>query len=204
MSGNDMRMYETFYGIHTDDWTETFGSFANHHKILTKNYISNGAITTDASSATETHKFLYPHHIKKIYFIEGVIEGHITFESHEDTGYLCAYRVTVCKVNEDNVETELFTSGWKIVNATLGWDAVHDIPSSEVGEEGSVVYPFWIDAWEKEKLTELDRIYFKVESTCSDNSSCGSCGAAECTNITLWHSNDATWEDIKVTIPFIM
>lgn len=204
MSGDDMRYYETFFGIHTDDWSNTFGAFSNHHKILTKNYINKGAITTDFSTATETHKFLYPHHIKKTYFIEGVITGHITFESSTATGYLCAYRVSVCKVNEDTVETELFTTGWRTQCDVLGWDATYGVPSSIPGEEGSIVYPFEIDAWEKVKLTEYDRIYLKVESTCSLDNSCVSCLATTCTNVSLWHSNDATWEDIKITIPFKM
>lgn len=204
MATDDMRYYETFFGIHKDDWTETFGSFANHHKVLVKNYINNGCMTTDSSTASATYKFLYPHHIKKIYFIEGVIDGQVTFESSTVTGYLCAIRITVCKVNENTVETELFTTGWNVVNDTLGWDAANGVPGSKEGEEGSVVYPFSIDAWQKEKLTELDRIYLKVESTCSTNNSCVSCTASTCTNVHLWHSNDATWEDIKVTIPFKM
>ena len=201
MAGDDMRFYETFYGIHKDDWTETFGSFANHHKVLVKNYISNGCITTDSSTVTNTHKFLYPHHIKKIYFIEGSIEGQITYESSTVTGYLCAFRVTVCKVNTDTTETELYTTGWKVMRDTLGWDATHAVPSAIPGEEGSVVYNFVIDAWQKKKLDEYDRIYLKVESTCSLDNSFINCGTSSCSNVHLWHSNDAKWEDVKLILP---
>jgi len=71
------------------------------------------------------------------------------------------------------------------------------------GEEGSIVLPFEIDAWEKEKLVEFDRIYLKVETTCSLDDSFISCATSTCSATTqLWHSNDASWEDIKVTIPF--
>jgi len=122
MGSDDMRYYETFYGIHTDDWEETFGSFLNHHKLLVKNYKSTGIITTDSSSASLTHEFLYPHHIKKTYFIEGTITGHITYESSTCSTYLCAYRVTVCKVHQDTgLKTELFTTGWRAVQKILGW-----------------------------------------------------------------------------------
>jgi len=200
MAKDDMRYYETFYGIHVNDWSETFGAFANHHKVLVKNYISEGCDTNDWSTASDTYKFLYPHHIKKTYFIEGVIDGHITFESSSCSAYLCAYRVTVCKVHEDTTETELFTTGWKTICDTLGWDATYGVPD----DTGSIVYPFSIDAWQKVKLTEFERIYLKVESTCSLTDSCVSCTAAACSNVSLWHSNDATWEDIKVTIPLIM
>jgi hypothetical protein len=191
-----MRMYETFYGIHTDDWTVDFGTFSNHHKILVKEYISDGASCTTSSSATNTHKFIFPHHIKKTYFIEGEISGQVTFAASSATSYLCAYRVSVCKMNEDTTDTELFTTGWKSVNKTLYWNSTY-----KVGDE--IVLPFWIDAWNEAKLDEKDRIYVKVESTCTDSAAFASCAASSCTNIALLHGNDATWEDLKIEIPFL-
>ena len=187
MAGDDLRYYETFFGVCVDDWAESFGAFINHHKLLVKEYISDGCSTTEASNASITSEFLYPQHIKKTYFIEGVITGQITVVASSCSCTMNSYRVTVCKVHEDTTKTELFTTGWITVNDTLGWDAVYS-----VGDE--MVYPFWIDAWEKEKLGEYERIYVKVEaSTCSLNSCCS-----------LYHSNDSTWEDLKITIPFIM
>jgi len=195
MSSN-MRMYETFYGIHTNDWTVDFGTFSNHHKLLVKEYISDGTDCEDTSTASETNKFLYPFHIAKTYFIEGIIEGHVTFAASGSTAYLCSYRVTLSKMNEDTTDTELFTTGWVAVNKTLDWDSTYSI-----GEE--IVLPFWIDAYEHAKLDENERLYVKVESTCSDSSAFTSCSASECTNLVLYHSNDATWEDLKITIPFL-
>jgi len=182
-----MRFYQTFYGIHVNDWEETFGSFVDHHKLLVKDYISEGCDTTEASTVSlTTHKFLYPQHIKKIYFIEGVIEGHITLAASSCSTTLSNYRVTVCKVHEDTTETELFTTGWITISDVLAWDAIYN-----VGDE--MVYPFWIDAWEKEKLIEYERIYLKVEVNTTGDSCCS-----------LYHSNDATWEDVKVTLPLKM
>ena len=201
---SDMRMYETFYGIYKDDWEETFGSFSDHHYVLVKEYINEGCSCTETSTASTTHKFLYPSHIKKTYFIEGVIDGHVTFASSTTTAYICSYRVTVCKVHEDTTETELFTTGWITVEDTLGWNAGYNIPSVIEGEEGDVVYPFEIDAWEKEKLDEFERLYLKVESTCSADSNFISCTEASCNNVILWHANDATWTDIKIKIPFLL
>jgi len=195
---SDMRYYETYFGIHTDDWSIDFGSFASHHKLLVKEYISDGCSCTTSSSATLTDlKFIYPQHIKKTYFIEGEITGHVTFIASTATAYLCSYRVTVCKMHEDTTDTELFTTGWVSVNKTLAWDSTYS-----VGDEA--VLPFWIDAWEYEELSEYERIYVKVESTCSDNSSCLTCIQSTCTNIVLAHDNNATWQDLKITIPFIM
>ena len=206
---SDMRMMQTFYGVHMDNISVTYGEssptyFLDHHKLLTKEYFNEGCSYTEHSTASGTNEFLYPHHIKKTYFIEGVIDGHVTFASSSATAYLCKYRVTVCKIDEASTLTELFTTGWVTVNDTLGWNAGYNIPSVVEGEEGDMVYPFEIDAWEKEKLDENDRIYLKVQSTCSADSNFISCTQASCSNVILWHANDATWMDIKITIPFIL
>ena len=183
MGSDDMRYYETFYGINTDDWKETFGSFVDHHKLLVKEYLSDGCLCQDASVASlTTNEFLYPRHIKKVYFIEGDITGHITLVASSCSTTVPSYRVTVCKVNGDSgLKTELFSTEWVEVNTELGWDA-----ALSVGDER--VYPFWINAWTKAKLSDKERIYVKVETSCS-----------LCCD--LWHSNDSTWEDLKVILP---
>lgn len=182
MAKDDMRFYEIFYAIHVDDWKINFGTFSDHTKILTKDYISVGCSTTDYSSASNTNEFIYPHHIKKKYFIEGVISGQITLAAQSDDSTVTSYRVTVCKIHENNQIVELFTTGWVVVDDTLSWDGEYGI-----GDE--MVYPFWIDAWVKAELSEKERIFLRVE--------------VKCNNYTvLWHSNNATWEDVKIEIPF--
>jgi len=185
----------TFHGIHLDDWGVNFGNFSDHHKLLTEEYESDGCNSTANSSATLTYKFLYPEHIKKVYFIEGTINGHVTFAASSATAYICKYRVSVCKVHENTDEDELFTTGWVTVDDTLAYNATYG-----VGEEK--VYPFRIDAWENEELNEFERIYIKIESTCGDSANFSNCSASACNDLVLWHSNDATWEDIKIEIPF--
>lgn len=191
MADDDFRVFETYYAIHISDWDETYPGFPNHHKLLVEEYISEGCMCVETSRASDTNEFLYPHYIKEIYFIEGVIKGHVTFASSECTGYMTDYRVTVCKVNEDTTKTELFTTGWRAIDHTFGWNAGDGVPSITAGEEGEVVYPFWINAWDKKELTKLDRIYLKIETT---SNNC----------LVLWHSNDSTWEDVKIEIPFKM
>ena len=185
---DDMRYYETFYGIDTDDWTNTFGSFNSSTKQLVKDYINEGCGFTDTSDASLTNTFLYPHHIKKVYFIEGVITGHITLAASTATSTVSDYRVSVCKTESGNGavadDDELFTTGWISPAVSLVWDSTYSI-----GEER--VFPFWIDAWEAEKLTGDDRLYLKVEVQ-GDNT------------LVLYHSNDSTWQDLKVEIPMRM
>ena len=125
--------------------------------------------------------FIFPHHIKKKYFIDGIISGQITIAASTVTSHITSYRVTICSMNEDTTDTELFTTGWVDVDDTLGWDSTYS-----VGDER--VYSFWIDAWEYATLGEKDRIYLKVEAIC--DSTC-----------VLWHSNDSTYNDLYVDIP---
>jgi len=179
---DDMRMYETFYGVHLVDWEVNYPSFTNHHKILTTEYYSEGCSEVITSVTNETYKFIYPHHLKKTYFIEGVIKGHITLAATSSASVTFAdYRVSVCKVDDAGDENELFSTGWvTIYSGELSCES-----------EEEIVLPFEIDAWDKEKLDENDRIYVKVQTDSQANG-------------VLWHSNDATWEDLKITIPFIL
>jgi hypothetical protein len=190
MAADDERYYMTFYGFELTDWPINFGSFSNHTKLLDTDYVSEAATYVESSAATHTHKFLYPHHIKKKFFIEGVSKGHVTFAASQCTATIEAYRVSICKINQVTLkETELFTTDWVTTSYTLEWNSIYS-----VGEEK--VFPFWIDCWEHATIDENERIYVKVEtdtSTCTDSS---------CNCMALMHSNDAEWEDLKIEIPF--
>ena len=189
MADDDFRVFNTYYGIYVSDWEETYPGFANHHMFLVDEYINEGCSCITSSRASDTNEFLYPHYIKETYFIEGIIKGHVSFACSGCTGYITDYRVTVCKVNTDTTKTELFTTGWKTLNHTLGWDGTY--PSITENILGERVYPFWIDAWNKEILTKEDRIFLRIE-THSNNC------------VVLWHSNDSTWEDVKIEVPYKM
>jgi len=182
MGLDDQREHIVFYGFYTNDWWESFGAFSNEKNLLHREYISDGCSTLDSSEASNTHKFLYPDHIKKTYYIEGTITGNIVLAASGCTSTVTDFRVTVCKVHEDTTETELATTGWITVNDTLAWDA-----GLSIGDE--VVYWFSIDVWEEQKITDNERLYLKIEVNCNS-----------CTH--LMHSNDPQWEDVWVDIPF--
>ena len=85
------------------------------------------------------------------------------------------------KIIEDMTDEELYTTGWVTVNDSLAWNSTYSIGSE-------MVYAFWIDAWEKSKLGEFDRIYVNVEINADDNA-------------VIWHSNDSTYNDIFIDVP---
>ena len=182
MGLDDQREHIIFYGFYTEDWWVTFGSFADEKHILHRDYISDGCITLESSCASVTHKFLYPDHIKKTYFIEGTITGNICLAASGCTSTVTDFRVTICKIHEDTSETELASTGWVTVNKEIPWNA-------GLGFGDEVVFWYSIDVWEEKKLTDKERLYLKIEVKCNQYTH-------------LMHSNDATWQDIWVDIPF--
>lgn len=184
MAGDERRTYLKFYGVEIDDWSETFGSFANYHYILLDDYVSDGCTTVDDTAANGTHKFLYPEHIKKRYWIEGRIEGEFCLSSSGATSTVTDYRVSICKVHDNGTETELATSGWITINDSLPWNATYS-----VGDEH--VYHYWIDCFEAKELTDYERIYLKIQVRSDANAK-------------IMHSNDPEWLDVWFELPLRM
>ena len=188
---SDERYYETFYGIYTDDW-EIDGrwNIPNHHFILVKDYPSDACSTTsDSTWGSSATIFLYPHNIKKTYLLEGVVEGQITFHAKTAYSYVSDYRVTIVKIHEDTTETELATTGIVVVNDAIAYDA-----EWHTGDD--IVYPFWIDVFdEAQEITEKERIGVKIEWDVGNSSS---------VTATMMHDNDSSFEDLKITLPFLL
>jgi len=110
------------------------------------------------------------------------IQGNICLAASGATSTVTAYRVSLYKMHEDNTSTELASTGWVTVNDTLGWDA-----SLSIGDE--MVYHFYIDVWQQKQITDKERFYLQIEVNCDQHCH-------------LWHSNDSTWKDVWVAIPF--
>lgn len=191
----DNRQYETFYGIETNDWDTTFGTLSDHDKLLIKEYINEECSTTSNTAWSSTGTiFLYPHHIKKKYYIEGVADGHITFTS-EGAGaesFVSNYRVSIIKVSSAATETTLAATSIVSVNDTISWD-------SGTGTGDYIKYPFWIDIWsEPQELGVEERLGIKIEWDID----MGATGSS--TTAYLSHENWIQGEDFKITIPFLL
>jgi len=196
MGVEDQRDFIIFYGIKYNDWKSTFGKFINHAEILTVDYIHidcDCAEYTQATSCTNskycvTAEFLFPHHIKKQYYIEGVLEGEFTVACKNGDSQIDDYRISVWKTNTDTTfkrlaVTYLSGSEWVSLNDSLTWDA-----GNSIGEEK--VYHWFIDCWDAQELKEEDRIYLQIEIRGTNN------------KLYLMHANDPDWTDVWVKIPF--
>ena len=186
---SDLPMYETLYGIYVSHikWSYGAGVFSDTQYMLTKEYLNEGCLTSDYSlmvaGIANTFRFLYPHWIKKQYYIEGVVEGHISLACLNGSDEVIDFEVKLCKVDSLGNITELGTTGTQTINHELSWDA-----GLGVGDE--IVIPFSFEITPEVKMLDGDRIFIELVITPDDD------------YLILYHSNDATWEDVKMVIPF--
>jgi hypothetical protein len=189
---DDLPYYETLYGILLDDWEWSYGEgfFNGTHYMLTKEYLNEGCFTTDYTELTNGENvitFLYPHWIKKQYYIEGVVEGQFCISIVDGSdGYLNTYKVRLMTVDSDGSPKEVGSTG------TITPTHTYYTYDSDVGVGDEGVYQFYMTITPEVKILDQERLY--VEITLDVNGS----GGTMC----LYHSNDATWEDFKINIPF--
>ncbi len=196
MGIQDQRDFVIFYGIKQNDWESSFGKFRYHKEELVMSYINIDADCSEYTQATSctnslycvTVEFLFPHHIKKQYYIEGVIEGEFAVACNGGNSQINDFRVSIWKTNENSTferlaVTDLSGSEWITLNDTLTWDG-----GNSIGEEK--VYHWRIDCWNAKELKEEDRFYLQIEIRGTND------------KLYLLHSNDPDWTDIWVKIPF--
>jgi hypothetical protein len=181
---SDMRDYIKFYGIYLDDWTSDWGGQTFNRHLL-REWVSSATVYSTASSVWVNggYSFIYPHHIKKKYLLEGVVEGEVTFGKVAHS-HVSNYRVTIFKLNNDANLTDLVTTGIRTV-------VHHSVPANDVAR-----FHFWIDAWNAKEIGEYDRLGLKVE---------WNVGITSTTTSYLYHDYLDGWGyDLWIDVPFIL
>lgn len=180
---SDLRDYIKFYGIWLDDWETTWGA-VTFERFLLREWTENAESEASSTWIAEGRSFLYPHHLTKKYFLEGVVEGEISFGATA-ASHVSNYEVTVFKINTDTTSTDLVTTG--VITPT----------NNTIGALGVITYHFWIDAYNAKELGEYDRIGVRVEWNTG--------GAASGATAKLYHDYDATYGyDLWIDLPFIL
>lgn len=183
MSVDNMYAKYTLYGIHMNDWTTSFGGQI-YYKHLVKDYIGlDCSVATSSVWSSSGYSWIYPHNIEKIYWLEGIIEGEITFHG---IGQSCItnYQVDIFKINTDTIITTLATTGVKSVASTV---PAHDFRT----------FHYSIDVTTSGKeISEEDRIGIKIYwNVLYKHPSLASAR--------LCHDNDSTWKDLWVDLSFL-
>jgi len=187
---NDLPYYETFYGIYIGHWMWSYGGaggIVDSHYTLVKEYINDGCYTEDltaCSSGSSTFVLFYPHFIKKQFYIQGVAEGQFTVACMGDNETFNTYMVRLMKIDSTGNTTEIGTTGYiDMASYALNWDS-----TLNVGDE--LVVPFYITISNEVPMYDLERLYLEITVNATD------------VYMVLYHSNNQTWEDIKISIPF--
>lgn len=176
---SDLRNYIKFYGIYLDDWSTTFGG-QTYSRFMLRDWVANAESEPSSTWQLAGRSFLYPHHIKKKYLLEGVIDGEVTFGATA-ASHVSTFNVTLFKLNADTTQTDLATTG----NITT--------VNRNIGALGALSYHFWIDVFDAKELGEYDRLGVKVVWTSTSG-----------TTANLYHDYDATYGyDLWVDVPFI-
>ena len=192
MGADDARVYYNFYGIKTDDWKITWSGAINKQFLLVRDYLNEDISATTATSWSKAGVlFVYPHNIKKKYYVEGVIEGQFTLSSEDAQSWCSNYIVDVLKINEAGTETVIASTGSIAINDSFPYVVAGSIDTE-------IVYPFFIDVFATPvPIGENERLGFKIRwdaiETGDDEST---------TSAKLLHDNDSTFEDVKSKIPF--
>jgi hypothetical protein len=125
---------------------------------------------------------MYPHWIKKQYYVEGVVEGQFCVSCNAASDTIETYTIRLMRVDDANTTSVIGTTGIKTLNYALTWDG-----SLSVGDE--LVVPFFIEITPEQKMLDKERMYIEITIVSTSH------------HTILYHSNDATWQDIKIAIP---
>lgn len=92
--------YQTYYGIHLNHWTETWGG-VNYKKLLVKDTPDIECVSTVTSPCiSSTVSFIMPELVIGKYYIDGIASGHFHLYNMGTSAHtVSSVSVTLCLVN---------------------------------------------------------------------------------------------------------
>ena len=175
------RQYQTYYGIYLTHYESSWGG-NTYHEVLVKEfpseYLSSATISSGATDVT----FMYPSLYLNKYYIDGVVEGHVSIynESPSDTYYCREYGVQLLK--SDDVPSN---------ESVLGSYTYTLSSSSAILPEDYLTLPVFIPV-EHELVEEDERLLFRFYFYTSEATD--ACGVA--------HYNDSSIIDMQIKVPY--
>ena len=165
-----------------DDHVESWGG-VNFNKILVLDYPDPNLRctgTTDAAAAGKVNDFLYPLLVQSKYFLDGTVDGHVTFKSDATAGRTATgYTVSLKKLNITGTTTTLGTMSFT-------FPVVYTFTAN-----GYLTVPIYM-MLTKQPVNENEKLVLSVQllTTMTVN------------QILLSHANDSSVPDIKIRIPY--
>jgi hypothetical protein len=177
-----MPQYQTYYAVHLDNHVELWSSMS-FNKILVLEYPDANlscTATTDATGSVNID-FLYPLLVQSKYFIDGILDGHVTFKSDATIGRTCTdYSVGLNKLNNAGGVTNI---------GYMSYTFSPTFTTTVANQYLTVPIYMQID---KQPVNENEKLFLRIKL-----------GTAMTTGQWfLSHANDSSVPDIKIRIPF--
>jgi len=173
--------YQTYFGVHLDHHVEIWGG-RSFNKILVLEYPDPNLVCTGTTDATGSVQidFLYPLLVQSKYFLDGVMDGHVTFKADATAGRTCTgYAVSLKKLSDAGIETNLGTMSY-----TFG--ATYSFTANQY-----LTVPIYMQL-SKQPVNENEKLFLRVSLVT----------AMTANQIVLSHYNDSSVPDIKIRIPY--
>lgn len=178
-----MPQYQTYFGVHLDHHSEQWGG-QSFNKILVLEYPDPNLVCTSATDATGTVelKFLYPLLVQNKYFLDGIVDGHVTFKADATAGRVASgYTISLNKLNNSGTITN-------IASMTYTFGTVYTFTANQY-----LTVPIFFQV-SKQPVNENEKLYLSITLTT---------GYTAGTNyIYLSHANDSNVPDIKIRLPY--
>ena len=176
-----MPNYQTYYGVHFDHHTETWGG-VTYNKLLVLEYPDTNLVCTATTDATGSVSidFLYPSLVQSKYFLDGVVDGSVTFKADATAGRTCTgYSVSLNKRSSTGALTNLGTMSYTFS------------PTYTFTANGYLTVPVFI-ILSKQPVNENEKLILSI--SLATGMAAG--------QLFLSHANDSSCPDIKIRLPY--
>ena len=171
--------YQTYYGVHLDHHVELWGGMS-FNKILVLDYPDPNLSCTSLTEACGNVNldFLYPLLVQSKYFLDGMMEGHVTFKCGAAAKTATGYIVSLKKLSQSGTVTN------------LGYMSYNFLTTYNFTANSYLTVPVYIQL-SKSAVNENEKLFLRVQLV-----------TVETSGINLSHYNDSSVPDIKIRVPY--
>lgn len=174
-----MPQYQIYYGVHMDHHVESWGGM-NFNKILVLEYPDPNLVCTALTEACGNVNldFLYPLLVQSKYFLDGVMDGHVTFKCGAAAKTCTGYVVWLNKLSDAGTITNLGSMPYTFAT-TYNFTA-----------NSYLTVPVYMQL-SKQPVNENEKLFLRINLVTTAAS-----------GINLSHANDSSVPDIKIRVPY--
>jgi len=172
--------YKTYYAIHLNHWSETWGG-VTYNKLLVKDFPDSNLVSTATTKASSID-FLYPRLVENKYILDGLAEGHFTLynDNASTVTTVTAYTVSVKKTDDVPSNETILGSYTKNISS-----------DNSVATRSYLTLPIYMTTSNTPKISvdANEKLILHIEFT----------GGSD---LCISHANDSDNIDIEIKLPY--